>query len=133
MPAKSGATVSGVVKTVWVEFTRNPRLYALFAAGPFSLSGFLWLSHVAAEPRWGQPLAQLDILKLAVVILGMTHMVVVVALAAVRVSGRGPGGFAFDVDGDGDGKSEPITAKVEGDITVTPTDSKPATPPPERE
>lgn len=87
---------------IWAEFVRNPRLYALLAGQPVILATIIWLAEVVSEPRWGQPLTQLDILKWLIVGLSVTHAIVAIAMAAVRVKGTGPAGFSLDVGGDDD-------------------------------
>lgn len=99
---------------IWAEFTRNPKVYALLWGQPVLLLVMIWLAHVVAQPRWGQPLEQLDILKLLIVALAITHAIIAIAMAAVRVSGRGPGGVELEVSGD----DEPAHAHVEGDVTI---------------
>lgn len=109
-----------LVAEVWATFKGNPRLYALFLAGPFTLGAMMVVLREAWDMRWKQPLEQLDILKWAVMMLGFTHLIVVVALAAVRVSGSGPGGFSFNVDADEEqAPPQQVTAHVEGEIRAT--------------
>ena len=116
--------IRAVIRALWADFTRNQRLYFLFLAGPAALVSILWMTHVVASPRWEQPLAQLEILKLVVLMLCLTHLVVVISMAAVRVSGRGPGGFSFDVDADEDRAPPALQAHVEGEVTLTPADGE---------
>ena len=101
---------------IWAEFIRNPRLYALLAGQPIVLATIIWLAEVVSEPRWAQPLKQLDILFWLIVILATTHAIIAIAMAAVRVKGTGPGGFSLDVGGDDD--EDVLTAKVEGTVEV---------------
>lgn len=125
-------SITAIVRAAWREFTENPRLYALFFAGPFTLVAFVWLAHVVAQPRWEQPLEQLDILKAAITLTGFTHMIVVIALAMVRVSGRGPGGFQFDVSSDDDDHSSTQRVTVQGEVDVTKVEDTGELPPDKR-
>lgn len=103
---------------IWAELIRNPRLYALLAGQPILLGTLIWATRIVADPHWGQPVIQLDILKLVVIILGATHGIVAIATAAVRVKGTGPGGFSLDVSQDDD--SPGVDVSVEAKASVKP-------------
>lgn len=97
---------------IWAEFVRNPKVYALLAGQPIMLGVvFMWVDR-AAEPRWGRPEIQLEILKLAILALLVTHAIVAIAMAAVKVHAKGPGGSSLTVGGEQPTLTATATAEV---------------------
>lgn len=97
---------------LWAEFIRNPKVYALLAGQPIMLGVvYLWVAK-AAEPRWDRPEIQLEILKLAILGLIVTHAIVAIAMAAVKVHAEGPGGASLTVGGDGNTVTATAMAEI---------------------
>lgn len=101
---------------IWAELIRNPRLYALLAGQPILLGTLIWATRIVAARDWAQPALQLDILKLLIIILGVTHGIVAIAMAAVRVKGTGPGGFSLDVSQDDDSPAVDVSVEAKASV-----------------